>query len=106
MPDQVAERRTGCRLGSGFDLLNEFSERKDQEERKYAEGLARHRLNQLGVKAKLKTKIPNPIAHFDPATHLITAPTQATFLDILKRRGIKYTCVENATTCPIHDEGL
>ena len=42
---------------------------------------------------------------FDPAQYIITAPTEKTFFLVLFKRKIKYTRVENATRCPIHDEG-
>ena len=89
-----------------FDELIEFQTRLKEAKAKYVEHLARMRLLRAGVSVPTqkvgRKAMPNT---FDPAQHRINVPTQATFFRVLQKRKVKFTMVENATRCPIHDDG-
>ena len=90
----------------GFDEAAEFKARKKQAEGQYIAHVANVRLARAGVHIEPKKRGPKQLTQlYDPAKHTITVPSEATFFQVLFKRKIKYTQVENATRCPIHDEG-
>ena len=90
----------------GFDEITEFKERKQRADKRYLDLLAR--------KILIRNKVPVPIQQtgakrlpesFAPETHEITPPSDVPFWNILEERKVRYTVVEHATRCPIHDDG-
>jgi hypothetical protein len=90
----------------GFDEAAEFKTRLRDATDAYQLKLAVLRLQRDAVPIVPRKRGAHKMSEkFVPREHKITAPTQEAFFKVLRERKVKYTVVENATRCPIHDDG-